>query len=313
MEKNLKSGWFLLRYYCYPVLVCAVLLAVSAVVPFIKGSPAIIDLFRHVLSICIICAVSWLCVRLVAGLEEFLLKQYNIAAEDNLSARKMYTQLRIVKRIVNVIIIIIGFAAILMTFEKVRQLGTSLLASAGVAGIIIGFAAQRSLATLFAGLQIAFTQPIRIDDVVIVENEWGRVEEITLTFVVVRIWDLRRLVLPITYFTEKPFQNWTRITSDILGSVFIYVDYTASVQKIRDKFFEILDQSDQWDGKVRVVQVTNTTERTMEIRALMSALDASTAWSLRCEVREKLIDYIQQNYPDALPKVRGEILGDKPG
>jgi small-conductance mechanosensitive channel len=192
-------------------------------------------------------------------------------------------------------------------------LGTSLLTSAGVAGIIIGFAAQRSLATLFAGLQIAFTQPIRIDDVVIVENEWGRIEEITLTFVVVRIWDLRRLVLPITYFTEKPFQNWTRITSDILGSVFVYVDYTASVQKIRDKFFEILDQSDLWDGKVRVVQVTNTTERTMEIRALMSSQDASTAWSLRCEVREKLIDFIQQNYPDALPKVRAEFLGDKPG
>jgi small-conductance mechanosensitive channel len=313
MEKNLKPGRFLLRHYGYPVLACAVLLTVLAVVPLIKAPPHITDLFRHVLGICIICAVSWLCVRLVTGLEEFLLKQYNIEAEDNLSARKMYTQLRIVKRIVNVIIIIIGFSAILMTFENARQMGTSLLASAGVAGIIIGFAAQRSLATLFAGLQIAFTQPIRIDDVVIVENEWGRVEEITLTFVVVRIWDLRRLVLPITYFTEKPFQNWTRITSDILGSVFIYVDYTASVQKIRDKFFEILDQSDQWDGKVRVVQVTNTTERTMEIRALMSALDASTAWSLRCEVREKLIDYIQQNYPDALPKVRGEILGDKPG
>ncbi len=313
MEKNLKTVRFLLRYYCYPILACAVFLAVSAVLPLISGPPSIMNLFRHVLGICIICAVSWLCVRLVTGLEEFLLIQYNIAAEDNLSARKMHTQLRIVKRIVNIIIIIIGFSAILMTFEKVRQLGTSLLASAGIAGIIIGFAAQRSLATIFAGLQIAFTQPIRIDDVVIVENEWGRVEEITLTFVVVRIWDLRRLVLPITYFTEKPFQNWTRITSDILGSVFIYVDYTASVQKIRDKFFEILDQSDLWDGKVRVLQVTNTTERTMEIRALMSAQDASTAWDLRCEVREKLIDYIQQNYPDALPKLRGEILGDKQG
>ena len=172
MEKNLKLGRFLLRHYGYPVLACAVLLAVLAFVPLIKAPPAITDLFRHVLGVCIICAVSWLCVRLVASLEDFLLKQYDIEAEDNLSARKIYTQLRIVKRIVTVIIIIIGFAAILMTFEKVRQLGTSLLASAGVAGIIIGFAAQRSLATLFAGLQIAFTQPIRIDDVVIVENEW---------------------------------------------------------------------------------------------------------------------------------------------
>ena len=304
MEKNLKVGRFLMKYYGYPVLACAVLLTVLAVVPLIKAPPHITDLFRHVLGVCIICAVSWLCVRLVTGLEEFLLKQYNIEAEDNLSARKMYTQLRIVKRIVTVIIIIIGFAAILMTFEKVRLLGTSLLASAGIAGIIIGFAAQRSLATLFAGLQIAFTQPIRIDDVVIVENEWGRIEKITLTYVVVRIWDLRRLVLPITYFTEKPFQNWTRVTSEILGTVFIYVDYTASAQKIREKYFEILEQSKLWDGKVRNLQVTNTTERTMELRVLMSAKDASAAWDLRCEVREKLIDFIQQNYPDALPKVR---------
>jgi small-conductance mechanosensitive channel len=313
MEKNLKLGLFLLRHYGYPVLACAVLLAVLAVVPLIKAPPSIMDLFRHFLGICIICAVSWLCVRLVTGLEDFLLKQYDIAAEDNLSARKMYTQLRIVKRIVTVIIIIIGFSAILMTFEKVRQLGMSLLASAGIAGIIIGFAAQRSLATLFAGLQIAFTQPIRIDDVVIVENEWGKIEKITLTYVVVRIWDLRRLVLPITYFTEKPFQNWTRETSEILGTVFIYVDYTASAQKIREKYFEIVEQSKLWDGKVRNLQVTNTTERTMELRVLMSAKDASAAWDLRCEVREKLIDFIQQNYPDALPKVRGEILGDKPG
>jgi small-conductance mechanosensitive channel len=302
-----------MKYYGYPVLACAVLLMVLAVVPLIKAPPHITDLFRHALGVCIICAVSWLCVRLLTGLEEFLLKQYNIETEDNLSARKMHTQLRIVKRIVTVIIIIIGFAAILMTFENVRQLGTSLLASAGIAGIIIGFAAQRSLATLFAGLQIAFTQPIRIDDVVIVENEWGRIEKITLTYVVVRIWDLRRLVLPITYFTEKPFQNWTRIKSEILGTVFIYVDYTASAQKIREKYFEIVEQSELWDGKVRNLQVTNTTERTMELRVLMSAKDASAAWDLRCEVREKLIDFIQQNYPDALPKVRGEILGDKPG
>ncbi len=311
MDKNLKAGRLLLRYYSYPILVCTMFLAVSAVFPLIKGTPSILDFFRHVLSICIICSVSWVCVRLATGLEDFLLRQYNITAEDNLSSRKMHTQLRIIKRIVNVIIISIGFSAILMTFEKVRQLGASLLASAGIAGIIIGFAAQRSLATLFAGLQIAFTQPIRIDDVVIVENEWGRIEEITLTFVVVRIWDLRRLVLPITYFTEKPFQNWTRSTADILGSVFIYVDYTVSVQKIRDKFFELIEQSSFWDGKVRVLQVTNTTERTIELRALMSAGDASTAWNLRCEMREKLVDYIQTNYPEALPKVRGQLFKDE--
>ncbi|MFC1591169.1 mechanosensitive ion channel family protein [Thermodesulfobacteriota bacterium] len=310
MENGLKLGRFFFKYYGKPVFALAALLSFSAIVPLLDLPVPAASLLRHVLAVLIIGAVSWLCIRLTAGLEEFVLRQYDIAAEDNLRARKMHTQLQVIKRITNVIIIIIGFAAVLMTFETVRQLGASLLASAGVAGIIIGFAAQRSLATLFAGLQIAITQPIRMDDVVIVENEWGRIEEITLTYVVVRIWDMRRLVLPITYFTERPFQNWTRVSADILGTVFLYVDYTASVQAIREKFFEILDQSDIWDGKVRGVQVTNATERTMEVRALMSAPDASDAWDLRCEVREKLIDFVQQRYPDSLPKVRGEILGD---
>jgi small-conductance mechanosensitive channel len=312
MGKSLKPGSFLIKFLWEPVLACAVLLALSVTISLLKIPANVADLLRHVLALCIIGAVSWLCIRLVNGLEEFVLKQYDIAAGDNLRARKIHTQLRVIKRIVIVIIIIIGFSAMLMTFEKVKQLGTSLLASAGIAGIIIGFSAQRSLATLFAGLQIAITQPIRIDDVVIVENEWGRVEEITLTYVVVRIWDLRRLVLPITYFTERPFQNWTRVSADILGTVFIYVDYTASVQAIRSKFFEILDQSKLWDRKVRSMQVTNTTDRTMEVRALMSAPDASTAWNLRCEVREKLIDFIQQRYPDSLPRIRGDILGNRP-
>jgi len=195
----------------------------------------------------------------------------------------------------------------LMTFEKVRQLGTSILASAGVIGIIVGVAAQRTIATFLAGIQIAVTQPIRIDDVVIVENEWGRIEEITLTYVVVRIWDLRRLVLPITYFIEKPFQNWTRVTADILGTVFIYVDYTVPIQAVREELHRILQNSKLWDKKVWGLQVTNTTEHTVELRALMSAPDASSAWDLRCEVRERLVEFIQKNYPDGLPKVRAEI------
>jgi small-conductance mechanosensitive channel len=299
--------------YCWrPLFVCAVLLSFSTIVPLLSIPAPLAGLVRQVLAICIICSVSWFCIRFVSGLAECILKQYDIAIENNLKARTMHTQLRVIKKIVIVIIIVVGFCAVLMLFERVRQLGMSLLASAGIAGIIIGFAAQRSISTLFAGLQIAVTQPIRIDDVVIVENEWGRIEEITLTYVVVRIWDLRRLVLPITYIPEQPFQNWTRSKADILGTVFIYMDYTASVQAIREKFFEILNQSDLWDGKVRGVQVTNATERTMEIRALMSAPDASIAWDLRCEVREKLINFIQQRYPDSLPKVRGEILGDKP-
>jgi len=194
-----------------------------------------------------------------------------------------------------------------MTFERVRHLGTTILASAGIIGIVVGMAAQRTIATFIAGLQIAITQPIRVDDVVIVENEWGRIEEITLTYVVVRIWDLRRLVVPITYFIENPFQNWTRVTADILGTVFIYVDYTVPIDSIRAELHRILKSSEFWDGKVCVLQVTNTSERTVELRALMSAADASTAWTLRCQVREKMVDFIQKNYPDALPKLRAEF------
>jgi len=200
----------------------------------------------------------------------------------------------------------------LMTFPKVRQLGTTILASAGIIGIVVGMAAQRTIGTFIAGLQIAITQPIRVDDVVIVENEWGRIEEITLTYVVVKIWDLRRLIVPITYFIEKPFQNWTRVTADILGTVYIYVDYTVPVDSVREELQRVLKESEHWDGKVCVLQVTNTSEQTVELRALMSAADASTAWSLRCEVREKLIDFMKKKYPQALPKLRAELYQRTP-
>jgi small-conductance mechanosensitive channel len=189
----------------------------------------------------------------------------------------------------------------------VRQFGTAIIASAGVAGIIVGFAAQKSIATLLAGFQIALTQPIRIDDVVIVENEWGRIEEITLTYVVVSIWDLRRLVLPITYFIEKPFQNWTRTSADILGTVFIHVDYSAPLDELRAELTRILEASPLWDRKVAVLQVTDAKERTLEVRALASARDASAAWDLRCEVREKLIAYLQKNHPGSLPRLRARM------
>ena len=195
----------------------------------------------------------------------------------------------------------------LMTFESVRQLGTSILASAGIAGIVVGFAAQRSIATLLAGFQIAMTQPIRLDDVVIVENEWGRIEEITLTYVAVRIWDQRRLILPITYFIEQPFQNWTRTSADILGTVFLYVDYRAPLDAIRAELDRILQASPSWDGKVKGLQVTNAQEQTLEIRALASAADASLAWDLRCEVREKLVQFLQRHHPESLPRIRAEL------
>ncbi|MBN2181949.1 MAG: mechanosensitive ion channel [Sedimentisphaerales bacterium] len=267
---------------------------------------------NHLLGLILITCISWLLIKSVYVLEDYIVRQFEVNVKDNLKARKIHTQFRVLKRIVIITVCIISLALILMTFPKIRALGTTILASAGIIGIVIGFAAQKTISTFIAGLQIAFTQPIRVDDVVIVENEWGRIEEITLTYVVVRIWDLRRLIVPITYFIEKPFQNWTRVTADILGTVFLYVDYTVPFDSIRKELQRILNNSELWDKKVCVLQVTNSTERSIELRALMSASDASAAWSLRCEVREKLIDFIQKKYPKALPKLRAEMDPPKP-
>ena len=262
---------------------------------------------NHILSLILIGLVSWLLIKTIYVLEDFVVSRFEVGVKDNLRARKIHTQLRVFKKIIIIVVFIVAFASALMTFPKVRQLGTTILASAGIIGIVVGMAAQRTIGNFIAGLQIALTQPIRVDDVVIVENEWGRIEEVTLTYVVVKIWDLRRLIVPITYFIEKPFQNWTRTTADILGTVFIYVDYTVPVDVIREQLQKILNESNLWDKKVCVLQVTNTTERTVELRALMSAADASTAWSLRCEVREKLIEFVRNKYPHALPKLRAEF------
>ena len=223
------------------------------------------------------------------------------------SARAIHTQVVVLRKVAVTTIGVFTAASMLMVFESVRQFGASILASAGIAGIIVGLAAQRSIATLLAGFQIAVTQPIRVDDVVIVENEWGRIEDITLTYVVVRVWDLRRLVLPITYFIERPFQNWTRSSADILGTVFLHVDYDVPLDALRGELTRILSESPYWDRKVNVLQVTDARERTLEIRALMSAADASLAWDLRCEVREKLVQFLQQHYPGSLPKVRASL------
>ena len=289
------SGWFL------------IVIALN----FFVNSTGIHEDFEQVIkqlvALALIGVVSWIIIRLSYVLEDYIIERFDVGEKDNLKARKVHTQLRVTKRIVIVLVCIIAVGTMLMTFEKVRQLGTTILASAGIIGIIIGMAAQRTIGTFIAGLQIAFTQPIRIDDVVIVENEWGRIEEITLTYVVVKIWDLRRLIVPITYFIEKPFQNWTRISADLLVTVYIYVDYSVPVDIIRQQLKTILESSEYWDKKVCVLQTTNATDRAVELRALMSATDASIAWNLRCEVREKLLEFIQKNYSDALPKFRVEL------
>jgi len=235
------------------------------------------------------------------------LRRYRIDVSDNLLARKHLTQIRILRRALATLVVIVTAAIALMTIPGIRQIGVSLLAAGGAAGIIVGLALQPVLSNLLAGVQIALTQPIRIDDAVIVEGEWGRVEEITSTYVVVKIWDLRRLVVPLKYFLENPFQNWTRESAELLGVVFLYLDYSTPVGAIRAKLDDILAASPHWDGTTKVVQVTDTRERTMEVRILASAKDAGTAFDLRCEIREKMIGWLNAEHPLALPRDRFEI------
>ena len=263
--------------------------------------------FNHFLTLLIIFSITWILGRSLRFGREVVMLGYDIGQKDNLKARRVYTQLRLIERILWFIIILVAVAISLMTFEGIRNVGISLFASAGVAGIIVGFSAQRLIATVIAGFQIAVSQPIRIDDVVIVENEWGRVEEINLTYVVINIWDKRRLILPTTYFIEKPFQNWSRTSADILGTVFLYTDYTVPFDELRKELTRILESDPNWDGEVNVLQVTNSTEKTVEIRALMSAQNSSAAWDLRVRVREELIGFLQKNYPECLPKTRLEM------
>jgi small-conductance mechanosensitive channel len=251
--------------------------------------------------------VAWLIIRIVRVMEDRVLARHDLFVKDNLQARKVHTQMKIVRRILVFVISIVALGVALMQYDSFRELGTGILASAGIAGLVVGLAAQKSISNLLAGLQIAITQPIRLDDVVIVEGEWGRIEEITLTYVVVRIWDLRRLVLPISYFIEKPFQNWTRVSADLLGTIYFYMDYGVPVDEIRAELLRILEASEHWDGKVHGVVVTNLTEKSMEVRALIRAEDSGKAWDLRCEVREKMMSYLQKNYPKALPRLRGEL------
>ncbi len=232
------------------------------------------------------------------------LRRFRTDVEDNLLARKHVTQMRILQRVGKTLLAIVTVAAALMTFAAVRQYGISLLASAGAAGIILGLSARPVLGNLLAGIQIAITQPIRVEDQVVVEGESGWIETITSTYVVVRIWDLRRMIVPLTYFIEKPFQNWTYESAAQIGSVFLNVDYTVPVERVRRELDAILQASKLWDGKVAGLQVTDTPGSMIQLRALVSARNPGQAWDLRCEVREKLIGFLQAEFPDALPRQR---------
>lgn len=285
-----------------------VLLALSVAVPAAPFDLQTAEWIGRLMLIALIAMVGWAAMTALKIAADLYLLQFRIDTEDNLLARKHYTQVRVLLRTLDVLLIILTISAALMTFEPVRQYGISLFASAGVAGLVAGLAARPVLSNLFAGVQLAMTQPIRIDDAVIVEGEWGTVEEITSTYVVVKIWDWRRLIVPLTYFIEKPFQNWTRETSALIGAAMLYVDYRAPVGLIRDKLKEIAQTSPAWDGEVVNLQVTDCKEETMELRCLISAPSAGKAFELRCEVREKMIDFLQREHPEALPRRRADLV-----
>lgn len=277
-------------------------LSFAASVAPLAARPA--EIIRHILLIAFILVLGWSTKAALHIWMTVYLRRFKLDAEDNLLARTHVTQSRIAERIAGAMIVVLTVAAMLMTFPAVQQYGVSVLASAGVAGIVLGLALQPMLKNIFAGIQLAITQPIRIDDALIVEGEWGNVEEITSTYVVVKLWDWRRMILPLSYFIENPFQNWTRESSALIGTVMIYLDYTIPVSVVRKKVEEIVAASPLWDRRVVAVQVTDFRENVMEIRILASSSSAPKVFDIRCEVREKLVEFVQREYPQALPKVR---------
>ena len=250
---------------------------------------------------------SWILIEFARILKRRLLKRFDTSNQDNLRSRKLQTQVNLLEKVVVFIIIIITIGLMLLSIDSIKEIGVGIFASAGVVGIIVGLSAQKIVGSVLAGIQIAISQPFRIDDAVVVEGEWGWIEEVNLTYVVVRIWDKRRLVLPTSYFLEKPFQNWTRTTADILGTVFIYTDYSIDVDILRKELTRLLNSTDLWDKKVNVIQVTDSKQNYMELRILVSAHNSPTAWDLRVFIREKMIEFIQKNYPESLPKTRVDI------
>jgi small-conductance mechanosensitive channel len=254
-----------------------------------------------------ICLIGWIALIVLHIVADFYLRNFSIDGADNLLARKHITQVRVMVRVLDTIIILLTLGFALMTFDEVRQYGVSLFASAGVAGVIFGLAAQPVLSNLIAGIQLAITQPIRIEDAVTVQNEYGWIEEINATYVVIRLWDLRRLIVPLNYFIQQPFYNWTRSATANIGNVVLYVDYTAPIERIRDKAIELVGQSGQPGAKLLNVQVINATPNAVELRILLTAASTGAAADLCAEIREKLIGFLQQECPQALPRQRHEM------
>jgi len=290
-----------------PTRLALVIFAVSLALQWAPFDPELTATIRHLLLIGFIVLVGWIAIIFIGVTADLYLGRFELGAESSLLAREHLTRVRILQRATDTLIIVVTAAATLMTFESFRQYGVSLFASAGVVGIVVGLAARPVLSNFIAGIQIAMTQPIRLEDAVTVENEFGWIEEIGAAYIVIRLWDNRRMIIPLSYFIEKPFKNWTRRPTDLIGAVILHVDYTAPVDRIRAKLNEIVAASALWDRKVVNLQVIDAKESTMQLQALVSAPTAGRLGDLQAEVREKLVAFLQQGHPDVLPKQRALV------
>ncbi|MGC1107620.1 MAG: mechanosensitive ion channel family protein [Candidatus Acidiferrales bacterium] len=288
------------------------LLAVLVVLPGLPLPAKLMSALEHVTGLGLIAAIAWLVILISEITSDVLAGRYRVDVADNLLARRIQTQFHMLHRIVVVLVSIVAVSIMLMTFPAIKHIGMSILASAGLAGLVVGLAMKGTLSNLVAGVQIAFTQPFRLEDAVVIEGDWGWVEEIGTMYVVVRIWDLRRLVLPLSYFLDHPFENWTRTSADLLGYVYLNVDYTVPIDELRVEFRRICESTKLWKGQVCVLQASDATEHTVQIRALMDARNSNDAWDLRCYVREKLIQFLQEKHPRSLPRYRAQLESKLP-
>jgi small-conductance mechanosensitive channel len=314
-ESKERIGWGFQRYLSHPARSIFFLTCFLLVLPTIPGLPYSIEsTLRQIFIMAIVAALGWFAVGCVYVFQAVTLRRYDLNADNNIQARRVHTQFQLFRRMLISFIVVVDIGALLWTFNDPRiwHYGSGLLASAGIASLVLATAAKSTAANFLAGLQIAFTEPIRIDDVVVVQGEWGRVEEINSAYVVIKIWDLRRLIVPLSYFIENSFTNWTRESSDILGTAFLYVDYSIPVEDLRQQLNTVVHASPLWDKRVCGLQVTNLTDRSMEIRCLMSSRNSSESFDLRCLVREQMTSWIQQNHPSAFPTTRFAALSDSP-
>lgn len=296
-----ESDDIVLRRIAAPTRIALVALSLVLVA---REVPMVESFWQRIASVVMPAILGWIALAILHALIEAMKLRADVSVEDNLQARRKRTKLTMFNRIATFIIIFVTVGLILLSIPGVRDIGVTLVASAGLAGLAVGAAAQPALKSLIAGVQMALTEPINIDDVVIVEGEWGWIEDIRTTYVVVKIWDQRRLVVPTTYFLEKPFQNWTKKTAELLGTVFLYLDPATRVAPIRAEFERLIKANARWDGRVQVLQVTETQRDAKEVRLLMSAKDSPTLFDLRCDIREAMLEWLAENYPEAFAKTR---------